>query len=158
MAKASPAANQEAPPKKKGLMLIIVALVVLLAGGGGAAWFFMKGGDGKPEETKKADVPPVYERLEIFTVNLAGGDHYLQVEISLKIADPKVSEKLKLRMPEIRDAIIRLLTTKDPEELATGEGKEKLSEEVRTQVNKVIGVEKPDEGVLGVLFISFIIQ
>ena len=149
----------EAKPKKKKLLLIVVILVVLLAGGGGAAWYFMQGDQAHPakEKTNKA-APPLYEKLEQFTVNLAGGERYLQVEISLKIADPKVGEEIKLHMPEIRDVLLRLLSSKQSEELSSVEGKSKLSEEIRSRTNQVLGIKSPQEGVLAVLFSSFIIQ
>ena len=151
--------ESEVKPKKKPILLIVIILVVLLAGGGGAAWYFTKDKAAHPakEEVHKS-VPPVFEKLEVFTVNLAGGDRFLQVEMSMKIADIKVSEEIKLRMPEIRDSVLRLLSSKQAEELASVEGKTKLSEEIKKQVNHVLGTKKPEEGVLAVLFLSFIIQ
>jgi len=149
----------EAKPKKKGKLLIIVILVVLLAGGGGAAWYFMQGSkDHHAAPEKPVEKPPVFEKLEQFTVNLTGGEHYLQAEISLKISDPKVGEDIKLHMPEIRDVLLRLLSSKQAEDLATVEGKKQLSEDIQKQTNKVLGVKQPKEGVLAVLFTSFIIQ
>ncbi len=150
--------ESEVKPKKKPILLMVIILVVLLAGGG-AAWYFTKGKVAHPakEEVHKS-LPPVYEKLEVFTVNLAGGERFLQVEMSMKIADPKVSEEIKLRMPDIRDAVLRLLSSKQAEELASVEGKTKLSEEIKKQVNHVLAIKKPDEGVLAVLFLSFIIQ
>lgn len=148
----------EVKPKKKGLLIIII-LVVLLAGGGGAAWYFMQGSKGGATKAEKAkDLPPIYEKLEPFTVNLAGGERYLQTEISLKIADPKVSEDIKAHMPEIRDALVRLLSSKQADELVLVEGKAKLSEQIRKQINQVLGVKSPQVGVQAVLFVSFIIQ
>jgi flagellar FliL protein len=80
------------------------------------------------------------------------------VEISLKVADQKVGEEVKLRMPEIRDGVLRLLSAKQVEDLNTPEGKSKLSEEIKGQINKVLNVQEPGKGVLGVLFTSFVIQ
>ncbi len=74
------------------------------------------------------------------------------------MADPKVQEKLKQHMPEVRDALLRLLTSKTAEELMTAEGKTALAEEVRKEVNRVIGAKKASQGVKDVLFTSFIIQ
>ncbi len=149
----------EGAPKKKGKLMLIIILVVLLAGGGGAGWYFMQGKkDPHAAPEKKVEAPPVFEKLEQFTVNLVGGEHYLQTEVSLKVSDPKLSEEIKLHMPEIRDVLLRLLSSKQAEDLATMEGKKQLSEEIQKQINKVLGVKKPNEGVLAVLFTSFIIQ
>ena len=148
----------EVKPKKKPILLIVIVLLVLLAGGGGAAWYFTQGKAAHPAKEEKAKVaPPVFEKLDSFTVNLAGGERFLQVEMSLKIPDAKVSEEIKLRMPEIRDAILRLLSSKQAEELSSVEGKSKLSEEIKKQTNQVLG-KSSQEGVIAVLFLSFIIQ
>ena len=150
-----------APPKKKKRLLLIIIIVLLLAGGGAAAWYFMQPAphqDTQAEKPQPKPKPPIFERLENFTVNLAGGEQYLQVEISLKVSDPKFGEEIKLYMPEIRDSVLRLLSSKHANELATLEGKTKLSNEIRTQINKPLKPEGPNEGVLGVFFTSFVIQ
>jgi flagellar FliL protein len=150
----------EPPKKKKGGLLKLIVLLLILAGGGGAAWYFLQPGKGQHAAAEKPKAkPPVFERLEAFTVNLAGeGEHYLQVEISLKISDPKIGEDVKLYMPEIRDRVLRLLSSKHADELSTPEGKTRLSEEIRAQVNKPLNPPSPSEGVLGVFFTSFVIQ
>ncbi|MDO8893021.1 MAG: flagellar basal body-associated protein FliL [Sulfurimicrobium sp.] len=166
--KEKPAADAaEGTPKKgKGkLLIIIVAAVVLLAGGGGAAWYFMhakKDAHGGQEEAKhKTDPakPPVFVKLETFTVNLVaeGEDHMLQTDIELKVAEAKTTDMIKARMPEIRNAILLLLSSKTAHALATTEGKLKLSGEIKAQINKALHV-KEDEGVSGVFFTSFVIQ
>ncbi len=162
-------------PKKKGKMLIIILAVVMvvLIGGGAGAYLLLS----KPSADKKAKAdhgdeeevaaddeeeahdehPPVYEKLETFTVNLSD-ESYLQTEIQLLVADAKVQEKIKSRMPEVRDSLIRLLSSKTAEELAQPEGKAKLAEEVQKAVNDVLGVRKKSKGVKKVLFAAFIIQ
>ncbi len=171
-----PAASEQAPaedaqpkPKGKKMLVIIVAVVafVVLAGGGVAVWLLtskphaeQKAGNGVDEEEAKEDeaAPPVYEKLDQFTVNLADGESYLQVEIHLLIADAKVAEKLKLRMPEVRDDIIRLLSSMTAEDLSVLEGKDTLADEIQAKVNKLLGVKRASQGVKKVLFNAFIIQ
>lgn len=160
-------AQEEAPkPKKKSkLLIILIALLLLGGGGGGAAWYFLGAGkgDAKHAEQKKAEAeqPPIFTRLEPFTVNLQktdGDDHYLQVEMDLQVADNKAIDNIKLRMPQIRNALLLLLSSKSPEELASVEGKQKLSADIVAQINKIIGAKEPKTGVLGVYFSSFVIQ
>lgn len=165
MAKAKEKPKEEATEetggkKKKGLLIVLILLsLVILGGGGAAAWYFLVGHKAAAGAEKPKPKPPVFERLETFTVNLAGDqDRYLQVEISLKLSDRKVGDDIKLHLPEIRDAMLRLLSSKKADDISTAAGKTKLSEEIRQRINKVIGVKSPDEGVLGVLFLSFIIQ
>lgn len=168
MAKAETPAEQgesAVPPagKKKKLLIIILAavLLVLLAAGGAAVLLLSGKPAGEHAEERVEEVEesaPIYERLETFTVNLADQESYLQVEISLKLADVKAQERLKQRMPEVRDVLLRVLSSKNAEELITPEGKAELAKEVRKEVNGVIGAKKPDQGVKDVLFTSFIIQ
>ncbi|MEO1765854.1 flagellar basal body-associated protein FliL [Thiobacter aerophilum] len=162
-----PADGGDAAPKKKSKFLIITIVAVLLAGGGGgAAWWFLAGSKGggshetaHKEETEK---PPVFTRLDQFTVNLQRGadgeDHYLQVEVDLQVANEKVIEQIKLRMPQIRNATLLLMSSKTAEELAPVEGKQKLANDIVTQVNQILGVKDPKQGVLAVYFSAFVIQ
>jgi flagellar FliL protein len=168
MAKAeTPAAQGEnaAPPagKKKKLLIIILAAVLLVVLAAGGAAVLLLGGKPAGEHAEEhveevEEAIPIYERLETFTVNLADQESYLQVEISLKLADAKVQQRLKARMPEVRDVLLRVLSSKTAEELITPEGKAELAKEVRKEANAVIGAKKADQGVKDVLFTSFIIQ
>jgi flagellar FliL protein len=160
-------AQEEAPkPKKKSkLPIIIAALVLLGGGGGGAAWYFMgghkAGGHGAEAKKEEPEKPPVFTRLEQFTVNLQksdGEDHYLQVEVDLQIAEDKVNEHIKLRMPQIRNAMLLTLSSKTADELSSVEGKQKLAADIAGQINKIIGAKEPKEGVVNVYFSSFVIQ
>jgi flagellar FliL protein len=167
MAKEAPAPEAAAPKSKKKLLIIIIVAVLALALVGGGAAFFLLGK--KPDAEQKAEHdgdaaeeedahPPVYEKLETFTVNLADGESFLQLEMSLMVADAKVQEKIKMHLPEVRDSLLRLLSSKSAEELATPEGKDKLSSEVQGQVNEILGIKKASKGVKKVLFNAFIIQ
>jgi flagellar FliL protein len=172
MAKEEAPAEVEVPKKKSKLLIIIIAAVgvIVLVGGGIAAWLLTSAPDkskkaehgdeeGAGEEGADGDVhPPVYEKLEPFTVNLADQESYLQTEIQLMVADVKVQEKIKAHMPEVRDAMIRLLSSKTAEELNQPEGKDQLAEEVQQRINEVLAIKKQSKGVKKVLFVAFIIQ
>jgi len=161
------ASEGEAKPKKKSkLPIIIIALLLGGGGGGGAAWWFTKSKSAhdpkaaaeKHEEPEKS---PIYIQLEAFIINLKKVDadaHVLQVEMQFKVTDTKADGAVKLRMPEIRNAILLLLTNKTHEELSTLEGKQKLSADIISQANQIIHVKEPKDGVAGVYFKSFVIQ
>jgi flagellar FliL protein len=134
--------------------------------GGGAAWFFLMqeppAKDAKAkEDQQKTKEPPVYATLEPFTVNVkaaeGGAESYLQITIELKVAEKTVTDKVKLHMPEIRNGILLLLTSKNVEELKTTEGKQKLASDIQAAVNKPLGLPG-GKGVTGVFFTSFVIQ
>lgn len=164
---AAPGAEPAPPKKKKLLLILVVALAVVALAAGGAAFLLLSGKPAAEQQAEdeeaeaqdeEAAKPPVYEKLETFTVNLADQESYLQAEISLKVADAAVQQKIQQHMPEVRDALLRLLSSKTAEELMSAEGKTALAEEVRKEVNRVIGAKKPSKGVRDVLFTSFIIQ
>ncbi len=147
--------------KKKLFLIIIVAVLALGLGGGGAAWYFLMGpghGPEKKEEAHPEPVKPIFMTLETFTVNLADEGRFLQVGVDLRVANEKVIEEAKLHMPEIRNGILLLLSSKQAEEMGTVEGKQKLAAEILEQVNKPLGVKDPKEGATGVFFTSFVIQ
>jgi len=169
------AAADAVVPKKKGKMLIIILAVVgvLVIGGGLGAYVLLskpavektaaegeegEGAEGAGEEGEEEAHAPIYVKLEAFTVNLADQESYLQTEIQLMVADAKVGEKMNARLPEVRDALIRLLSSKTAEELSQQEGKDKLASEIQKQVNEVLGIKGKLKGVKKVLFGAFIIQ
>jgi flagellar protein FliL len=137
--------------KKKGLLLIAAVGVVMLALSGGAAWFFLSGkkeqaagAEATAKPKPKDEHPPVFVTLDPFVVNLAGeASHYLQVGIDLKVADAEVPDQIKARLPEIRNAVLLLLSSKQVEELGTLDGKNRLRQEIRAAVNGPLGIETP---------------
>ena len=150
---------EEAVPagkSKKKLFVVVGALVVLLGGGAGA-WFFMQGSG---HETKEAAPPkvPVYLALDTFTVNLMGGEQYLQTDITLQVADQAEIEAFKLHMPRIRSRLLTLLSSKQADELATAADKKKLAQEILAQVKQPFDPRGKPQQVDDVLFTSFVIQ
>lgn len=178
-------AGEEAPKKKSKLLLFIIIGVVVVALGAVAAVLLMKkhpaeeeDGDAPPKkaEVKKEksghEAPPVYVKLDTFTTNLApegpsgdqGASQYVQLVAELKVESAPDGEQLKQYMPEIRNVILRLLSSKKASQLGSVEGKDALAEEIMGGVNNIVNPPKrkngpPPEGpVTAVLFSSFIIQ
>lgn len=177
-AKAESETAEVAPPKKsKKLLIIIAAAVALVLAIGGAAAFFLTrshnaqdGEDGeavteKAKSDKKKDgkeVAPVYVALDAFTVNLVPetGDQFLQLIISVEVADLHTGDKLKMYTPKVRNNIMLLLSGKKASELISKEGKETLASEIRDRMNEILepGSKEGEGPVKEVLFTSFIIQ
>lgn len=176
--------GEEAPKKKSKLLLIIVivllVLLIVVAGGVGALLLLKKGSSGDSAEAKEAPAaavsstvdlskPPTFVPLDAFTVNLLRdeGDHYLQVVVVLRVADPKMGESLKAFMPEIRHRINLLLSSKLPSELSTTPGREALAASIMDETNAALGFPVTTDArgrvsssgpIQAVLFNSFIIQ
>lgn len=164
--------TKEAKPSGGGnkLMLVVVILLVLvlLAVVGLGAYVFMsnshKPADAahaeetvKEEKKKKKEGPPVFEKLEPFVVNLAGGSAMLQIELQAEVADAEAQAQLKAYLPKIRSAMILLLSSKTEEELQSADGKIKLKAQVKKIMNEAMDAAET-EPVENVLFTSFIIQ
>lgn len=152
-------ASEATPGKKKGkLLIIIIAAIVLIAAGAGAYFFvFSKKTDNKGEASKQSkETSGVNFSFDPFVVNLmdSGGTKYLKVSIQIELADAKIMEKAKSKTPQLRDAIITLITNKTSEELITAEGKIMLKDEIKQRANQILG-----EGtVLNVYLTDFVMQ
>lgn len=128
--------------KKKRRVVIIIGVVAALAMCGAGAWFLL-GTAKKTEhaENVAANIPPVFFTLDPFVVNLAGEvQHYLQVGIDLKIADEHVKDRIKAHLPEIRNGVLLLLSSKQIDDLSSLEGKNRLRAEIREAVNQPLGI------------------
>ena len=97
--------------------------------------------------------------LDPFVVNLSdanGASGYLKAEFRLGMTE-KVSpplEKDSIAIVTIRDAIVRLLSSKTADEIMTADGKESLCEEIRVLVNE----RYPKNRVAEVFIVDFVIQ
>jgi flagellar FliL protein len=178
MAKEAKPAAEAAPPKSGGkkLLIIIIVLLVLILVIGGAGTFFLLSRHSandvdeeeeavvEPVKKKKSTkgLPPVYVPMDAFTVNLIpeSGDQFIQVVLSVEVDDAESGEQIKVYTPKIRNNVMLLLSSKKASELLTKEGKEKLSVEIRDQMNHVLdpGAREIGGPVREVLFTSFIIQ
>lgn len=168
-------AEDAAAPAKKSRSLVKIALLLtlLLGSAGGGAWYFLRDQQpaaAKPGATRTAKSakaksdpakPPLFVTLEPFTVNLQREDaspQYLQVGLALKVTDADFVEAIKLHMPEVRNRILLLLSSKKASELATAEGKKTLSTELSREVLQPLAGSVPARDLDSVLFTSFVIQ
>lgn len=142
-AKPAEAEASPAPPKKKAFnwKLPVIGVLVLGAVGGGAYWFMNRQQSESAKEVKAEPVkPPVFLPLDAFTVNLKVEEvpQFLQVGLTLKVVDAVAVDQLKLFMPEIRDRILRLLSSQKASVLLTLEGKGALATDIVTSINAIV--------------------
>lgn len=118
-------------------------------GGGGHG-----GGHG---ESKSPEIEP-------FVVNLAdpGSRRYLRVRLKIEFKKPEETEALLTeRMPQVRDAVLLLLSSKTADQLVSPEGKTTLRKELADQLNGVLkkGKKKKAKKVVkNLYFTEFLIQ
>lgn len=185
------------PPKKnsKWILFIIIGIVSLALGVAGTFFLVKKqapteaesGADGTARETvkkKKADngQPPAFYKFDkAFTVKLQTEQQeaYLQTEVQLKLLDAHGQELMKQYEPELKHRITLTLMSKKASDIGSAAGVQRLANELRDVVNRVIGppssspppqkgkpasetepadTAEPDAPVQSVLFSTFIIQ
>jgi flagellar protein FliL len=143
----------------KKLTLIIASVVLLLGcGGGGAFWYLNRAQDGMEVQVKQK--PPVFVNLETFTVNLQSeyGDQHLQTNLTLKMEDATAADLIKLHMPEVRNRVLLLLSSKAASQIAAVDGKRKLAAELLAEIRQPLSESRPELAIQSVLFTSFVIQ
>lgn len=92
--------------------------------------------------------------LDYFLVNLAEdqGHKLFKVEMEFDVDSAAVQEEINKRMPQVRDIIIILLSSRNYSQISTPKGKERLKEEIRDTVNSFLTKGKINK----VLFTRFI--
>ncbi len=146
---------------KKGMVIMILVGIIAIGAGAGGTWFFMQGQQGEAGEPEQpAEIPTAFKELDLFTVNLQPEEknQYLQVGLTVKIRETEVSTEIDRQMPEIRNRILLLLTSKTAEDLSTLIGKKQLGSELTEEIKKALDSETFREEVLEVLFTSLVIQ
>ncbi len=158
-------------------LVIVISLAALLIGLGGA-FAFLKlsgghaaqgkhagaqaagsgedGGTAHSTSTAQLSAPGVIYDLEPFIVNLADTPEirYLKVTIKLELDRADAGSEIATRLPQIRDSILVLLTSKDSASVRSPQGKFQLRDEITQRVNQLL----PRPGVRAAYFTDFVVQ
>jgi len=140
--------EEEKPKPGRGgtkSLLIIIAILMLSLAGGAFAYMHFAGGKGKADETKseeKKNAPKTaLIALDPFVVNLAEQGRFLKVTMQFELGDvlnqPVVTEKT----PQLRDAIITLVSSKSADAISSPEGKFQMKDELLLRANQAMGKE-----------------
>jgi len=144
-------APKKAPKKKKGWLAVVLAL------GLGAAGVFVWL---RPQPSTSAAEGAAAEStlaLETFVVNLTGSGQraYLRVGITLGLGHPLPRNQAEaVPTALVRDTILSVLATAQPEELLRIEGKRQLKEELL----KALQERVPQMAIENVYFTEFLVQ
>jgi flagellar FliL protein len=94
--------------------------------------------------------------LDPFVVNLLGDDagHYLKVKLELEAKSAEHKAELARRLPQIRDGVISVLSTRDLAAVTSFEGKTLLKQDIQDGLNGLL----PTPAVRSVLFTEFVVQ
>lgn len=153
----------EETPKKGGklgtiLLAAGVGVLFLLVGAGGT-FFLLKGqiaamvqaqapppaategGAGAAGGAKEEEgfIGTLFE-VDPMVVNLeqSKGKRYLKVKMSFELNKEAVQEELKARLPQLRDAILLMLSSKSFKDVSTVEGKLALRDALLTRINGLL--------------------
>jgi flagellar FliL protein len=155
-----------------GKILLIVGLALASSAGGGFLSFVLinrtlraeaksaeKPGEQNDEKIVEALEKSAVLPLEPFVVNLADTDaaRYLRIKISLMVDDKNKTKELlenQALLMKVRDVILQSLTAKTSHDLISGDGKNKLRQEIREKIDLYFREPKLVE----VMFTEFVIQ
>lgn len=104
---------------------------------------------------QQKDMGPTVDLSE-FLVNIISEDnsHYLRASMTIELSSAAAQEELIRRMPQVRDAILLLISNKTFEELYDLQGKMQLKAEIRLAVDELISTGE----VTSVYLTDFIVQ
>ncbi|PCF94014.1 flagellar basal body-associated protein FliL [Vreelandella nigrificans] len=149
----------------KKLLWIMITLVVLSSAGAAAAIYMVLDQRGSTEggevERTVERTPPVFTRIEPFTVNLADdryGSRLLYTGITLLVGDAQSKAIIEEHMPQVRSRLLILLSGKQASELTSSEGKEELARSIINQLSVPLTENQPPLDLREVLFTEFIVQ
>jgi flagellar FliL protein len=150
-------------------VIILGVLILLAAGGAAGLLFFLPGsqedasvmarvrnffaGEKKPAE---GSGPGHIYKMEPFLVNLLdpGQLRYLKVTLHAESNREKESEEVERRLPQLRDAVLTILSSKNYKDIITAEGKSALREEIKLKLNQLLSGVKVEN----VYFTEFVVQ
>jgi flagellar FliL protein len=159
-------------PKKKlkSFKIFLIAgagLLVLLVLGGGIVFFVfssfssgdspfmgklkgMVSGGKKPAGTASVAV----HKMEPFLVNLADPGQFRYLKVTLHVETQQKGEEFEKRLPQSRDSVLTILSSKNSKDIMTSEGKNALREEIKEKMNHLLTETK----VRYIYFTEFVIQ
>ncbi|MEJ2137364.1 MAG: flagellar basal body-associated FliL family protein [Desulfofustis sp.] len=129
--------------------LAIVAALLLLSAAISGAWLYYTSDPGAAgSSSDEANLQQGDSRVEIgpmidireFIVNIISEDnsHYLRISMTIELSDKDAYDEMNMRMPQIRDAILMLASSKTFEELYDVHGKKQLKAELLIELNEML--------------------
>ena len=161
--------------RKGDMVMIIAAALVSLGLGAGGAFFFASQQQPPapaPQQTVEAelavekaaakqralteDFKERLYKLEPFVVNVTGDGYnrFLKLRVELETTDSDLKEELDARLPQVRDALIVLLSSKQLSDVTDFEGKALLKEDMLERVNDLLESGQ----IRSILFTEFVVQ
>ena len=145
--------------------IAVVAVLLLMAGAIYGGWFYYKSNISNGRSISSESPPPKVDPevnmgpmidIREFIVNIISDDnsHYLRTSMTIELSNQAAYDEINKRMPQIRDAILMLASSKTFEELYDVHGKKQLKAELLIELNEML-----IEGeAVAVYFTDFVVQ
>jgi len=166
--------EKEESTKKSGenmVLIIIVAPLMLLLVGSGLVAFLPLGSDNPvptstatqnttssqltTRSTNMLSIGPIYPMDQSIVNLLSDSDsRYLKVTPDMELDSKKLAAEMDTKRSFMSDIIIRTLSAKTHEEIGTFKGKERLKDEVVSNLSEVL----TDGRVRNIFFTDFVVQ
>jgi flagellar FliL protein len=149
--------KEEKPQKSKKKLIIIIAgalLVFAISGFFAYTMLLSKKGGAEEETDKKKEEKALLVALDPFVLNLAEQGRFLKVTIHFELSDASNQQLVENKIPQLKDAIIILLSSKSIESIASPEGKLQLKDELLLRANQTIGKDV----IKNLYFTEFVMQ
>lgn len=165
------------PPRRQAglsmvvIILLVLGMVLLLAGGTVGVLFatgvlgdepdVVAGDEAAAEVVEEPPSPPVYLPLEpVLVVNLQGegSSAYLQAGVEVMARGEEVISALQEHMPVVRNNLLLLLGSQSYADIDDRQGKDRLRERAREEINRVLTEQGLQGEVEAVYFTSFVVQ
>lgn len=124
---------------RKGLLIVIIMLAAAIGAGGFAYMQFSQSKGGAEAKEDKRPTKSALIALDPFVLNLAEHGRFLKVSMQLEIADAAQEPLVNEKIPQLRDAIITLVSSKSAESVSSPEGKFQLKDEILLRANQAVG-------------------
>jgi flagellar FliL protein len=134
---------------------VLVLLLAMLTVCGPMLGCKGKEADGSQTVSAPADFGQIFD-LDTFVVNLGdqGGKRYLKTKIALEYGSDAVGKEMITRLPQLRDMILLLLSSKNLDQIQDIDGKIALRNELLSRINQVLQQGR----VKNLYFTEFVIQ
>jgi flagellar protein FliL len=146
-----------AEERRPGRTLAALGWLALVAGVAGTAWWLGLLPDHRQAEAKVEELAVgALLPLDPFIANLADedGKRYLKATLQVEFFASRVPDDFNARLPQMRDLLLTLLTSKMFAEIRTPEGKGVLRDEIINRMNRALNKDL----VKAVYFTEFIVQ
>lgn len=139
---------QAETPKKGGkkiLFLIIGSIILLVTAAGGffgyKKYFGKNEAGGNTVKQETASAKNILVAIDPFVLNLAEQGRFLKMSLQFDLIEESQRPTVENKIPQLRDAIITLVSSKSAESLASPEGKFQLKDELLLRANQAVGKE-----------------